>query len=99
MFPKIETAHLFGRADKRHRTRAHKASIYAWNALWIAYTMCDEELRDYLIDWLDSNLAINRAKTYVRKNKENLLKVRERNKEEFTRDITWYMDKFNIELK
>ena len=99
MFPNIETAHIFGRADKRHRTRAHKASIYAWNALWIAYTMCDAELRDYLIDWLDSTLAFNRAKTYVRKNIESLLKVRERNKEEFVKDVTWYMGRFNIKLK
>jgi len=99
MFPEIETAHLFGRSDKRHRTRAHKASIFAWNALWIAYTMCDTDLRDYLIDWLDSTLAYNRAKTYVRKNMESLLKVRERNKAEFVKDVTWYMERFNIKLK
>jgi hypothetical protein len=99
MFPNIETAHLFGRSDKRHRTRAHKASIFAWNTLWIAYTMCDDNLRDYLINWLDSCLALNRAKTYVRKNMESLLKVRERNKEEFVKDVTWYMEKFNIKLK
>jgi hypothetical protein len=61
--------------------------------------MCDDELRDYLIGWLDSCLALNRAKTYVRKNMESLLKVRERNKEEFVRDITWYMEKFKIDLK
>lgn len=99
MFPNIETGHIFGRSDKRHRTRAHKASIFAWNTLWIAYTMCDDNLRDYLINWLDSCLALNRAKTYVRKNMESLLKVRERNKEEFTKDVTWYMEKFNIKLK
>jgi glycosyltransferase involved in cell wall biosynthesis len=99
MFPKIETGHCFGRKDKRHRMRADKASILAWNAIWIAYTMCDDELRDYLIGWLDSCLALNRAKTYVRKNMESLLKVRERNKVEFVKDVTWYMERFGIKLK
>ena len=99
MFPNIETGHIFGKFDKRHRTRASKPSFSAWNALWIAYTMCDEKLRDYLIGWLDSELALNRAKTYVRQNKENLLKIRERNKNEFVKDVTWYMERFNIKLK
>ena len=99
VFPNIETGHIFGRITKRHRNRAMKPSYSVWNALWIAYTMCDAELRDYLINWLDSELALNRAKTYVRKNMESLLKVRERNKEEFTKDVTWYMERFNIKLK
>lgn len=99
MFPNIETAHCFGRVDKRHRNRAMKPSYSVWNALWIAYTMCDAELRDYLIDWLDSELALNRAKTYVRHNMESLLKIRERNEREFTKDVTWYIERFNIDLK
>jgi len=59
----------------------------------------DDNLRDYLINWLDCCLALNRAKTYVRKNMESLLKVRERNKEEFVKDVPWFMERFGIELK
>jgi glycosyltransferase involved in cell wall biosynthesis len=101
VFPDIETAHIFGRLTKR-TAKSHRAlrpSYSWWNALWIAYTMCDDKLRDYLINWCDSELALNRAKTYVRKNMESLLKVREMNEREFTKDVTWYMERFKIDLK
>jgi len=99
--PTIKTGHIFGRINKKTAKshRALKPSHQFFNALWIAHTMCDASLRDKLINYLIPELNLNKAKTYIKRNYENVLKVRERNEREFVHDLFWYMDKFGYTLK
>lgn len=99
--PSIETGHVFGRILKKtkYSNRAFKPSVLYWNELWIAYTMCDDKTRDYLVNWLKPTLNSNKGKTDIKRHMDNVSLVRKRNDNEFARDINWFMERFNIELK
>ena len=100
-YPEIMTGHYFGRINKKTAKshRALKPSHQFFNALWIAHTMCDADLRDKLINYVIPELNFNKAMTYIKRNYDNVLKVRYRNEREFVHDMQWYMDRFGYALK
>jgi len=59
----------------------------------------DARLRERLINYLHPELNLGVAKRNIKRHYENILESRKRNKERFTRDFTWFLDRFKIELK
>lgn len=102
LFPNIEAGHVFGRIpqDKLFEKRAIRHDYMWFNRLWVAETMVfDENLRKQIISFIRPTLNFNKAKQYIRKNYDNVLRVRERNKQRFTVELSEYMVKYSIKLK
>jgi hypothetical protein len=79
MYPAVEAGHIFGRIDDVYKVRAVRDDYKYWNALWIAYTMLEDSLRNDLVNFLNPCLNLNLAKSYIRKYWDFVQAVRERN--------------------
>lgn len=75
VYPQIEVGHVFSRKTEGARAMEHQY----WNALWIAYTMLEEDFRDELRNFLHFNSWYSIAQHWVRQHKEVINEVRERN--------------------
>jgi hypothetical protein len=78
LYPEIEVGHVFGRKTEG----ARGAEYQYWNALWIAYTMLEDDLRDELLDFLKPNHQYSIAQQWVKQHKNVIYEVRERNHRE-----------------
>lgn len=102
MFPQIETGHIFGRIDKRKRFQKGSRSAIDtwWNRIWSVETqVMDENLRKQILGFVRPEKNYNIALREIRRNYDNVLKVRERNKTIFTHDLQWFLDRFGVILK
>lgn len=102
LYPDIEASHMFGRINRSNRWKkgARSATDMWWNKLFIAETMVfDERLRNKIINYPNPELNLNVAKRMIKRNYDNVIEVRDRNKTVFVRDMHWLMDYFKITLK
>ena len=99
--PSIETTHIFNRKGE-HRFAKGSRSLdnMWWNALWILETMVmDAHQREQIYNFLHPELNLNVAQKNIKKNYENVLKIRNRNKSIFKHNLTWFIDKFGCKIK
>ena len=102
LFPNIEAGHLFGRITRKNRMqhRSSKPSLAWFNALWISHTMIfDDNLRDKINNFCPPELNLNKAKSYIKKNYDNVLEIKERNKLGFVNSFADICQKFDIKIK
>ena len=65
LYPDIEVGHVFGRKTEGARS----AEYQYWNALWIAHTMLDKDLRDELLDFIKPNFQYGIAQQWVKQHR------------------------------
>jgi hypothetical protein len=99
--PSIEATHIFTRLDRNNKwTKGTRSSEWRWwNALFMLETMVLSEFtRNRMYDFVNPELNFNVAKKMIRDNYRNIERIRERNRQEFTNDLSIFKTKFNYEI-
>lgn len=97
----LEATHFFNREGVHRYEKGPRSPLKMfWNRLWVLETMVmDADQRNKISNFLYPELNLNKARTLIKKNYANVLKVRERNEKIFTHDLSWLMERFNIPIK
>ena len=98
----FSVSHVFGRVNRSNRFTkgARSGEVMWWNKLFMLETMVhDASMKKKIYDFINPTKNYNTAKGDIKRHKDNVTEVRERNESLFVRDLAWFCNAFDVKIR